>query len=63
MNTPLIRIERGNPDDIEIAAVLAALLCLAEPEVEIAPPAPAPVRWIGPRRTGAYVPSHSWAAA
>ncbi|MCX4091558.1 acyl-CoA carboxylase epsilon subunit [Nocardia sp. alder85J] len=62
MNEPIVRIERGNPDDLELAAVLIALAAVA------ARPAagddqPAPVRWLRRERRTAFVASHSWAAA
>ncbi|GAB3206850.1 hypothetical protein GCM10027262_17810 [Nocardia tengchongensis] len=63
MTAPLVRVERGNPDDIETAALLIALVSALANSVESAPPAVAPVRWIGPPRASAFVPPRSWAAA
>lgn len=55
-------VERGNPDDLEIAAVITALAIL-----QIAPSTagqrPGAVRWLRRERRTAYVASHSWAAA
>ncbi|WP_040803427.1 acyl-CoA carboxylase epsilon subunit [Nocardia concava] len=63
MTAPLIRIERGEPDDIETAALLIALVSVLVNSVESAAPAVAPVHWIGPPRVSAFVPPRSWAAA
>ncbi|GAB0105526.1 hypothetical protein JMUB6875_45050 [Nocardia sp. JMUB6875] len=63
MTAPLIRIERGAPDDIETAALLIALMSVLANSAEGAPPAVAPVRWIVPPRVSAFVPPQSWAAA
>jgi hypothetical protein len=65
MNEPIVRIERGNPDDVEIVAVLIALAAVAARSAESTGSAgrPAPVRWLRPERRPAFVASHSWAAA
>ncbi|MVU81305.1 hypothetical protein GPX89_29195 [Nocardia sp. ET3-3] len=55
-------IERGNPDDLEIAAVITTLATM-----QIAPTTagqrPAAVRWLRRERRTAYIASNSWAAA
>ncbi|RDI51634.1 acyl-CoA carboxylase epsilon subunit [Nocardia mexicana] len=57
-----IRIEKGNPDDVEIAALVTALLLAtaepAEPSVR-----PAPALWLRPRRRAVFVTANSWCRA
>jgi hypothetical protein len=63
MNEPIVRIERGNPDDLELAAVLIALAAVAAATAAATDDQPAPVRWLRRERRIAFVASHSWAAA
>ncbi|MQY27416.1 acyl-CoA carboxylase epsilon subunit [Nocardia aurantia] len=63
MNEPVVRIERGNPDDLELAALLIALAVVAARPAESADDQRAPVRWLRRERRTAFVASHSWAAA
>ncbi|TCJ89882.1 acyl-CoA carboxylase epsilon subunit [Nocardia alba] len=60
-DAPLLRIEHGNPDDIEIAALLAVLLATAT--TPKSSPAPAPAVWLRPRRHSVYVTATSWRSA
>ncbi|MCX4097597.1 acyl-CoA carboxylase epsilon subunit [Nocardia sp. alder85J] len=58
---PSIRIEKGCPDDAELAALLAVVAGRAAARTE--PHEPAPVRWIHPERRIAAVARHSWMVA
>ncbi|WP_314225808.1 acyl-CoA carboxylase epsilon subunit [Streptomyces zaehneri] len=55
----LIRVERGRPDEAELAAVVAVLLALQAGARQTAGPAPAArLRWS--RGPGAYTAPDSW---
>ncbi|GAB2718652.1 acyl-CoA carboxylase subunit epsilon [Nocardia thraciensis] len=57
-----IRVEKGDPDDVEIAALVTALLvATAEPVEPNMPPAPAV--WLRPRRRAVFVTANSWCRA
>jgi hypothetical protein len=56
VSTPEIRIERGAPDDVEIAAVVAALGVLVS-AAEPGRPDAAAVTWL---RSGVLVPAEDW---
>lgn len=62
-NPPVIRIERGHPDEHEIIALALVLAMAATASADTEPPQPAPVRWVHPERRIAFVAQHSWAAA
>jgi hypothetical protein len=55
----LFRVERGNPDDVELAALAAVLLALRATGQESGEELPAPgVRWW--RQPDAYTAPGSW---
>ncbi|MEU6381137.1 acyl-CoA carboxylase epsilon subunit [Streptomyces sp. NPDC046909] len=55
----LLRVERGNPDDIELAALTAVLLALRAPGQEPVEELPASgIRWW--RRSDAYTAPGGW---
>ncbi|WP_280386269.1 acyl-CoA carboxylase epsilon subunit [Nocardia wallacei] len=57
-----IRIEKGNPDDEEIAALVTALLlATAEPLAPVLRPAPA--LWLRPQRRTVFLTANSWCRA
>ncbi|GAA3548443.1 hypothetical protein GCM10022222_35050 [Amycolatopsis ultiminotia] len=60
MAEPAIRIVRGNPDDVEVAALVAVLSALGAGTPRSAPPgSPVPK----PRKPVRFVPATSWRMA
>ncbi|MFJ5531283.1 acyl-CoA carboxylase epsilon subunit [Streptomyces sp. NPDC093261] len=65
-NDTVLRIERGNADPEELAAVTALLLARAAARPISGPPGPPPTAaaaWRRPDRERAYRPPHSWKGA
>ncbi|AHH15879.1 acetyl-/propionyl-CoA carboxylase epsilon subunit [Nocardia nova SH22a] len=58
-----IRIERGCPDDTELAALIVALLLYAGAESEHRVLRPAPATWLRPERHTVFLSANSWLRA
>lgn len=59
MESPVVRVERGECDDLELVALLVALTAPAKATARSC----AQVRWLRRERRTAYVAAHSWTAA
>ncbi|WP_330250275.1 acyl-CoA carboxylase subunit epsilon [Nocardia sp. NBC_00565] len=60
--TPVLRIERGNPTDEELAALTVVLLAALAGATPSDQRRPATVRWLRPERRPAFIAPHSWVA-
>ncbi|HEU5473626.1 MAG TPA: acyl-CoA carboxylase epsilon subunit [Actinophytocola sp.] len=58
---PVLAIESGTLDDIELGALLTVLCFVARQQPDARPLAT--TRWLYPERAAVFVPPHSWRSA